>query len=125
MGTAENKQRIADFVKNLPAGTADWSLMAEDADWWIQGRDTISKAEIRQIAAEIAALTETGEMFIDHVTAEEDRVAVESHSRIAMLDGRLFENTYHFLFILRDGKIVSAREHFDTAYALDFFGGAL
>ena len=67
-------------------------------------------------------MAKSSQMSIDHVTAEEDRVAVEAHSRFEMADGRLFENTYHFLFVVAQGKIVSVREHFDPGYASEFFG---
>ena len=122
MSIAENKQTVAGFLERLPQGTADWGLVDDGAVWWIQGAGNVSKAQIREIAGGIAAMTSSAEMFMDHVTAEDDRVAVEAHSRIAMTDGRLFENTYHFLFHLKDGKIISAREHFDTGLARDFFG---
>jgi len=122
MGIAENKQVVTAFLERLPKGTADWSLVADEAEWWIQGAGNVTKAQIRQIADDIAAMTSSAEMFIDHITAEDDRVAAECRSRIAMTDGRVFENTYHFLFHLKDGKIVMAREHFDTGYARDFFG---
>ena len=122
MGIAENKQIVATFVEHLPQGTADWGLVADDAQWWIQGAGNVSKSQIREIAAGLGAMATSAQMFIDHITAEEDRVAVESHSRFEMSDGRLFENTYHFLFHLTDGRIVLVREHFDTGYARDFFG---
>ncbi|MFC3172640.1 nuclear transport factor 2 family protein [Novosphingobium bradum] len=123
-GIAENKRTVLDFMQSLSSMAPDWDLLADDASWWIQGRETLDKPAFQAIAAAMHDKRTGGQMFIDHVTAEEDRVAVESHSRIEMKDGRLFENTYHFLFTLRDGKIVAAREHYDTAYARDFFGAA-
>ena len=124
MGIAENKQTVLTFIQGMSKDPAVWDSMAENAEWWIQGKGTISKAEIRAIAqGGIGGMVTSAQMFIDHVTAEDNRVAVEAHSEIAMTDGRLFENTYHFLFVLDDeGKIVSGREHFDTGYARDFFG---
>lgn len=123
MGIAENKQTVLTFIQGMSKDPAVWDSMADHAQWWIQGKGTVSKAEIRAIAAGgLGGMMTSSQMFIDHVTAEDNRVAVEAHSEIAMIDGRLFENTYHFLFHLEDGKIVSAREHFDTGYARDFFG---
>jgi len=122
MGIAENKQTVLAFIEGMSKNPAVWDSMADTADWWIQGKGIISKSEIRAIAGGLAGMATSSQMFIDHVTAEEDRVAVETHSQFAMADGRLFENTYHFLFVLEQGKIVSVREHFDTGYANDFFG---
>lgn len=123
MGIAENKQIVLAFIQGMSNDPAVWDSMAEDAQWWIQGKGTVTKPEIRAIAAGgLGGAVTSSQMFIDHVTAEDNRVAVEAHSEIAMADGRLFENTYHFLYLLEGGKIVSVREHFDTGYASDFFG---
>ena len=119
---AENRRLIVEFMGNMAGANGQFDMIADDARWWIQGQGWKTRDEFVAIARGIAAMTRKSEMYIDNVTAEEDRVAVEAHSRIEMTDDRVFQNTYHFLFILRDGKIVTAREHFDTAYAQDFFG---
>ncbi len=123
MGIAENKQTVLAFIQGMSKDPTVWDTVADNAEWWIQGKGTVSKDEIRAIAQSgLGGMVTSAQMFFDHVTAEDNRVAVEAHSQIAMVDGRLFENTYHFLFHLQDGKIVLAREHFDTGYARDFFG---
>ena len=123
MGIAENKRIVLAFMERLPGDQPDWDALDEDVRWWIQGIGTLTKAEFQKTAAGVNALAgEPARMFINHVTAEDDRVAVEARSEIKMRDGRVFENTYHFLYILRGGKIIEAREHFDTGYARDFFG---
>jgi ketosteroid isomerase-like protein len=35
-------------------------------------------------------------------------------------NGRTYHNQYHFLFILRDGKIVRMKEYLDTMLAHEF-----
>jgi len=57
------------------------------------------------------ALTVTG------VTAEGDRVAVETASTAKLADGRVYDNRVHFIFIFRGGKICEGREYLDTAHA--------
>ena len=37
--------------------------------------------------------------------AEGDRVAVEAESHGELKNGKTYNNTYHFLFVFRDGKI--------------------
>jgi uncharacterized protein len=34
-----------------------------------------------------------------------------------MKNGKTYQNTYHSLFIVRDGKIQSAKEYLDTIHA--------
>jgi uncharacterized protein len=41
---------------------------------------------------------------------------VEAMSRGALRNGRVYEQEYHVLFTLRDGKIAAAREYMDTAH---------
>jgi uncharacterized protein len=51
------------------------------------------------------------------VTAEGDRVAVEAESHAKMKSGKLYQNKYHFLLTIRDGKIQGVKEYLDTAHA--------
>lgn len=51
-------------------------------------------------------------------TAEDDRVAVEAVIRgRSAARGADYENWYHFLVRVRDGRIVEIREHLDSLYA--------
>ena len=59
------------------------------------------------------------------VTAEGDRVAVEAESHVQLKNGKTYNNTYHFLFLFRDGKIYQAREYNDSQHAAEIFGDAL
>lgn len=56
------------------------------------------------------------------MTAEDDKVAVESDSHGEMLDGRVYENSYHFLFTFKGGKIREVKEYCCSYTAWDIFG---
>lgn len=56
------------------------------------------------------------------MTAEGDRVAVEAESLADTPKGP-FNNRYHFLFVLKDGKIVRAKEYADSLYMHMFASG--
>lgn len=53
--------------------------------------------------------------------AQGDRVAVEATSYAKLKNGRVYQNQYHFLFEIRDGKILSVKEYMDTKHAYDIF----
>ena len=47
-------------------------------------------------------------------TVTRDRVAVEAHAHAEFLDGRVYENDYHFLFTVRADRISSVKAYLDT-----------
>jgi ketosteroid isomerase-like protein len=51
------------------------------------------------------------------LTAEGDRVAAEVESYGETTTGKIYNNLYHFLFEVRDGKIQSVRGYLDTMHA--------
>ncbi len=56
---------------------------------------------------------------LKEITAEEDRVSVlaESHG-VRKSTGKKYNNHYHFLFTIENGKIIKTKEYFDTVHAL-------
>ena len=56
------------------------------------------------------------------MTAEDDRVALEAESHGVHKSGKQYNNHYHFLFRIRDGKIAEIKEYADTAHARDVLG---
>lgn len=94
-------------------------------DWRISGLSPVSRAYGK---AEIVALM--GKTFatpmkrklnlrIKHLTAEEDRVALEAEGSGIYMDGSEFGNFYHLLFTLRDGKVIRGRAYLDTWTAVN------
>jgi ketosteroid isomerase-like protein len=102
-------------------------LVAEDARWWMPGIEAdLGKADM--IAAmDRAAGSLVGNMNSDilSMTAEDDRVAAEVRGSSLRKSGVRYDNIYHFLFRIRDGKIVEIREHHDTLYASRVFADGL
>jgi hypothetical protein len=56
------------------------------------------------------------------VTAEDDRVCVEAESYGEMKSGKIYDNAYHFVFKLKDGKIAECREYSCSSTANYVFG---
>jgi ketosteroid isomerase-like protein len=124
MSAEENKRIVLGFLENLSAGKGAevMNALADSATWWVQGNFPLSGTKTKAQFAELAGslgpkidgpltLTPTG------ITAEGDRVAVEAKSHAKMKNGKVYQNTYHFLFIVRNGKIHEAKEYLDTIHA--------
>ena len=67
-----------------------------------------------------ARLVSPPKMTILSTTAEDDRVAIEAESHGRLVDGRPYENQYHFLLRFdADGRVVEFKEYFDTLYVFE------
>lgn len=101
-------------------------MMTPDATWWIPGIGTWSR---EQFAAGMGAADKcfVGKVTpeILGITAEGDRVAVESVSRADVVNGTTYNNSYHCLLVFRDDLICEVREYCDTKYAADTLGALL
>ena len=120
MGIVENKALVLEFLDRQYSHRIDeaFELVAEDATWWMPGSlpvsGTYSKQEIQAIFSGVEArFVEPPPMRIQAVTAEDDRVAVEVEGTGTMRTGFEYHNTYHLLFRVRDGAIVSCHNHQD------------
>ncbi len=62
------------------------------------------------------------QMKILGMIGEGDQVAVEAESYGEMLNGKIYDNGYHFVFTLRDGKICGVKEYSCSYTANEVFG---
>lgn len=126
MSIEANKQTVLAFIASLSRGELDPSLLTDDAVWWIPGRGTIDRKTFQGIVEAVNALfTGPATMTVTAVTAEDDRVAVEASGHADLKDGRVYDNTYHFLFYLQGGRIREAREHNNSVVPAALFGGGI
>ena len=129
MSVEANKTVVRRYFKAIEDADYDTieKLLADEVRFWLppsvpdgvefQGRPDI----MRNIVESIAGLYDVHVGLhpeIRHLTAEDDRVAAElvirGRSKASGLD---YENHYHFLFVIREGRIVEFHEHLDTLYA--------
>ncbi len=54
---------------------------------------------------------------IKAMTAEGDRVAIEAESYGRHRSGKIYNNHYHFLMVIRDGRVAEFKEYLDTMHA--------
>jgi hypothetical protein len=130
MSAEENKKIVLGLFENMSSGNgaAVMNALADSATWWVAGNFPLSgtktKAQFGELVGQLGSnidgalrVTPTG------VTAEGDRVAVEAESHAKMKNGKTYQNKYHFLFLVRDGKIQQVKEYLDTMHANDVLCG--
>ena len=129
MSIEANKTVVRRYFKAIEEAdyAAIESLLANEVRFWLppsvpDGVEFAGRHEVmRNIVESIAGLYDVRVGLhpeILHLTAEDDRVAAELVIRgRSKANGKDYENHYHFLFVIRDGKIAEFHEHLDTLYA--------
>ena len=121
--TKENKEIAIKFFEALSSGSATYlDFYNEDSIIWTAGDNDIggtrTKKEIVDFAEGILAAFPTGIIFyITGITAENERVAVEVSGEAVHASGKPYNNKYHFLLTIKDGKILELKEYMDTQLA--------
>ena len=97
-------------------------IIAPDATWWVLG---VGDMDREKVIGQLQALLGDAKIAETHIlgtTAEDDRVAVESHGNFVFEDGRAYRNRYHHLYTVRDGRVVDVREYLDLREVERVFG---
>lgn len=129
--TTEASREVAlRFLEVFSEGDVDATLamMDESATWWVAGTiplsGTKSKTEFGEMLSGVGENCKGPITLTPHaVTAEGERVAIETESYAELNNGRIYNNHYHFLMIVRDGKIQAVKEYLDTMHTNDVFFG--
>jgi uncharacterized protein len=128
MSSEQNKKVAAEFFERFSRSDIKGALdtMTECATWWIAGKPgttptagTQSKQRIARIFDSMGSQLKAGmKMTVRSSIAEGDKVALEVVSLGELKNGRVYNNEYHFLVTLRDGKISAVREYLDTQHVV-------
>lgn len=131
MSLEANKQVVREWNAHLSAGAvkAALELLAKSATWWVAGTSAAGTTYTREAFCELihgftGAFKTPLRMTTKTLTAEEDRVAAQIEGWGQLPDGRIYNNAYHVLYIVRDGKIQQGYEYYNTLYAAELFGQA-
>jgi uncharacterized protein len=126
MSIEQNKKLASQFFARFDANDVAGALdcLAEDATWWIAGKPgarasagSYGKRKIARLLDDMFSRLKDGmRMSVKGAIAEADKVAVEVESRGELKNGRVYNNEYHFLLRMRDGKIAEVREYLDTQH---------
>ncbi|MFI5314085.1 MAG: nuclear transport factor 2 family protein [Myxococcota bacterium] len=129
MSLESNKRVVRRYFEAIES--ADYAavekLLADEVRFWLppsvpDGAELRDRRDVmRNIRESIAGLYDARVGLhpeIRNLTAEADRVAAELVIRgRSKASGQDYENHYHFLFVVRAGKIAEFHEHLDTLYA--------
>lgn len=126
----ENKELVCKVMAAI--SDADWKFVedtfAEEASIWVAGEMPISGTHTKDF---VRSLGEGNKVSFPNglslkpkaMTAEGDRVAIEAETLGKHASGKTYNNHFHFMMVIRDGKIYEWKEYMDTKHAsLVFFG---
>ena len=123
MSTTEESRALfqkwwAAFIKGDLEGMH--ALYADDFRGWSPGRGYIGKEETKQFSNWFRTLLVDGWFKFDEplVTVQDDRVCFATASHADLKNGNHYNNHYHFLLFIKDGKIVETREYNDTGHVM-------
>ena len=128
MSIEQNKQIARSlfdrFNVNDIAGALD--IMTDDATWWIAGKpDQLPVAGVynkeriaRLLNNMVGQLPEGLRMTVKSQICEGDKVAMEVESYGELRNGRVYNQQYHFVVTIREGKVSGIREYLDTQHVL-------
>ncbi|MBO6640534.1 MAG: nuclear transport factor 2 family protein [Roseitalea sp.] len=127
-----NKELVVAFVEAMRVSDVEAlkSMITDDFTWWITG-----KPDYLQTAGEHdrdfffgffgggADMFPNGADFrVTGMVSEGDKVAAEAHLTAQTAMGTTYDNAYHFLFTIDDGRIQRMKEYMDTHHAKMTFG---
>lgn len=119
-----NKAVVRRFFEYISSGDVDglMRLYSESFTIWVAGSLPFSGVHRREavpaMVAGVRSVFPEGIRYTPRsMTAEDDRVSVEAELYGQHVTGRIYHNFLHYLFVVRDGKIESFKEYFDTMHA--------
>ena len=130
MSSNASKRIVTDFLTTFSSGNVPEILrrMHQDGSWWVSGTipgisGAYTREQLGDLLRGVVDVYETGALQIvpKRMISEGDVVAVEAESYARLKNGGVYNNHYHFLFVLQDGKVKEVREYMDTQHTKDTF----
>lgn len=131
MSTEQHKQIVAEFFQRFSEADVPnaleflndsvvWKAMGREGDLPLSGER--NKEAIGGLIEDVKAAFPMGiQLTPTGWTCEGNRVAVEMESYAEKPNGTIYNNFYHFLLIVVDGKITLIKEYFDTLHVKEVF----
>lgn len=131
MSIEENKQIVKDFWKSFSETNIEkaQSLLDDNVVWRAMGvkgelpvSGQMDKNGIIELMKNVRASIPNGmELKMLSFTAEGNRVSNEVESYGKLINGRIYNNLYHFFIELSNGKIIKIKEYMDTIHTKEIF----
>jgi uncharacterized protein len=124
--TELNKQVVRDFFALLEAGDTEaaFACFTPDGEWCSpRGGRMTRDEEAANLAWFLGKMRDGIRFELGTFTAEDDRVAVTMESHAILTNDKVYNNVYHMLFELRDGRIARAWEYADSAHTQEVLVG--
>ncbi|GAB3377833.1 nuclear transport factor 2 family protein [Spongiibacter taiwanensis] len=124
MSIEHNKQQAVALLSAIESGIDIRSYFTDDARWRVVEGCPLSGdyaiADLVSAMGRVFGLYKYPPRFrIEHVTAEENRVAIYCRSSSELIDGSPVDNEYHFLMLFKGGLIDEVREFLNTARVIE------
>lgn len=126
MSVEANKQVVLDFFAAGERGDMEacFALLADDITWTNIGTTSFSgsfvgkQTLIEQLIGPLFAQLKSGiSSTIENLVGEGDVVVVQSSGTAETLEGEPYNNAYCQVMHIREGRICSVKEYFDTELA--------
>ncbi len=127
----ENKKIVTEFIDAMRTSNVDKlkTMITDDFSWWIIGKPEYLATAGEHNAAYFLGFFKGTELFPEgadfkttSMVSEGNVVAAEAEFKAKTVMGTNYENYYHFLFIIENGKIKRMKEYMDTYHAKVTFG---
>ena len=125
--TKSNQQIVGEFFQFFSSTdvAAALELLDDIVVWRVMGREgglpmsgEMNRQGIGELITNVKSAMPDGlKLTPKGWTCEGDRVALEMESHGVKTNGTVYNNLYHFLITVFEGKITSIREYMDTLHA--------
>ncbi len=126
-----NKELVKEFVEAMRNSNVEKlkTMISDDFSWWIIGKPEYLSTAGEHDKAYFLGFFKGDELFPEgadfkttSMIGEGNTVAAEAEFKAKTAMGSYYENYYHFLFIIENGKIKRMKEYMDTYHAKTTFG---
>ena len=123
MEQVKNKELIRAFVVAMQTSNVEKlkTMITDDFSWWIIGKPEYLVTAGEHDSNYFLGFFKGTELFpegpefkIISMIAEDNKVATEATFKAKTAMGTYYENYYHFLFIIENGKVKRMKEYMDT-----------
>lgn len=115
MPSPDNLGTAKAFLDAIGRGAVDESLLAPDFRPWSVFSGSVTRDQFVTNVKGLMSVIPKGLSYrYGEATVQGERVALEASAEAELIDGSHYRNVYHFLFVIRAGKVSVFREYMDS-----------